>query len=249
MSLIREGATHIGVATDHSLESFRNQLYDGYKTGEGLEPELWRQFHPMEDALRALGLTVWPMVEQEADDGLAAAAVRAAADPAVDRVFICSPDKDMAQCVRTDRIVQLDRRRGITRDEAGVWEKFGVAPTSIPDYLALVGDAADGFPGVPRWGAKSASTVLGRYGNLDAIPQNAADWDVPVRGAAGLAASLKEHRSDADLFKDLAILRTDAPTFTDVEELRWRGATPEFDGVCEQLGQPEMAIRAARLVG
>ena len=171
-SMIREGATHIGVATDHVIESFRNDLYPGYKTGEGIEPALWRQFHPLEDALRAMGVVVWAMVDQEADDALAAAAHRAANDKRVERVFICTPDKDLAQCVRGDRVVQLDRRNRALRNEAGVREKFGVGPASIPDYLALVGDAADGFPGVPGWGAKSAAAVLARYEHLEAIPMD-----------------------------------------------------------------------------
>ena len=170
-SMIRDGATHVGVATDHTVESFRNAMYEGYKTGEGIDPDLWGQFHPLEDVLRAIGVVVWPMIDQEADDGLAAAAVKAGADTAVERVFICTPDKDLAQCVRGDSIVQLDRRRGITRNERGVQEKFGVLPGSIPDYLGLVGDAADGFPGVPKWGAKSAASILAHYRKLEKIPK------------------------------------------------------------------------------
>jgi 5'-3' exonuclease len=199
-TMIREGATHLGMATDHVVESFRNDMYDGYKTGAGIDPELWRQFHPLEDAMRALGVVVWPMVDQEADDALAAAASRASAAPDVDRVLICTPDKDLAQCVRGDSVVQLDRRRGITRNEQGVQEKFGVQPKSIPDYLALVGDAADGFPGVPRWGAKSAGGVLARYHHLEAIPKNESQWDMRTRGAAGLATSLRDHWEEALLF-------------------------------------------------
>jgi 5'-3' exonuclease len=246
-SMLRDGATHLGVATDHVVESFRNDMYDGYKTGDGIDPELWRQFHPLEDALRALGIVVWPMIDQEADDALAAAANRASAVADVDRVFICTPDKDLAQCVRGDSVVQLDRRRRITRDERGVQEKFGVLPESIPDYLALVGDAADGFPGVPRWGAKSAGGVLARYRHLEAIPKDDSQWDIRVRGAVGLAGSLREHWQDALLFRDLATLRTDAEVFDDVDELKWCGPTNNFTAVCERLGATELADEAARL--
>jgi len=247
VSMIRDGATHLGVATDHVVESFRNAMYDGYKTGEGIDPTLWRQFHPLEEALRALGVVVWPMVEQEADDALAAAASRASTSPEVDRVFICSPDKDLAQCVRGDSVVQLDRRRGITRNEQGVKDKFGVSPRSIPDYLALVGDKADGFPGVPRWGAKSAANVLARYQNLEAIPSEESQWDLRIRGATALAASLRDHWADALLFRDLATLRTSAEVFTEVDELRWCGPTSGFAPLCEQLGAPDLAERIARL--
>jgi 5'-3' exonuclease len=248
MSMIRNGASHVGVATDHVVESFRNNMYDGYKTGDGIDPELWRQFHPLEDALRALGVTVWPMIDQEADDGLAAAANRASAAPEVTCVLICTPDKDLAQCVRGDSVVQLDRRRGIMRNERGVREKFGVLPQSIPDYLALVGDSADGFPGIPRWGAKSAGSVLGRYHRLEAIPKDESTWDVSIRGAAALAASLSNRWDDALLFRDLATLRTDADVFNDVDELRWQGPTNDFAPLCERLGAPELADQAARLV-
>lgn len=247
VSLLREGATHVGVATDHVVESFRNHMYAGYKSGEGIDPELWRQFHPLEDALRALGVVVWPMVDQEADDGLAAAAMRASAVPEVQRVFICTPDKDLAQCVRGDSIVQFDRRQEIMRDEQGIVEKFGVLPTSIPDFLAVVGDAADGFPGVPRWGEKSSARVLSRYEHLEAIPQDVAQWDIDVRGAAGLATSLREHWDEALLFRDLATLRTDADVFEDVEELRWKGPTEEFGAVCEQLGATDLKEQVAAL--
>jgi 5'-3' exonuclease len=240
-SMIKEGATHIGVATDHVIESFRNDLYPGYKTGEGIEPALWRQFHPLEDALRAMGVMVWAMVDQEADDALAAAAFRASADPRVERVFICTPDKDLAQCVRDDRIVQLDRRNRAIRNETGVIEKFGVGPGSIPDYLALVGDAADGFPGVPGWGAKSVATVLARYAHLEAIPRDESKWDVNVRGAAKLSASLRDHWQDALLFRDLATLRTDAEVFTSVDEIEWKGPTNAFAPLCQRLGVPELA--------
>lgn len=240
-SLIKEGATHIGVATDHVIESFRNDLYPGYKTGEGIEPALWRQFHPLEEALRAFGVVTWAMVDQEADDALAAAATKAAADPRVERVFICTPDKDLAQCVRGDRVVQFDRRNRALRNEAGVVEKFGVGPASIPDYLALAGDSSDGFPGVPGWGAKSAATVLARYLHLEAIPHEESKWGVDVRGAAKLASSLREHWEDALLFRTLATLRTDAEVFTNVDELEWRGPTAAFAPLCDRLGVPELA--------
>lgn len=240
-SMIKDGATHIGVATDHVIESFRNDLYPGYKTGEGIEPALWRQFHPLEDALRAMGVVTWAMVDEEADDALAAAAARAAADSRVERVFICTPDKDLAQCVHGDRIVQLDRRNRALRNELGVKEKFGVGPASIPDYLALVGDSSDGFPGVPGWGAKSAATVLARYLHLEAIPREESKWDVDVRGAAKLASSLRDHWENALLFRTLATLRTDADVFKNVDELQWQGPTAEFAPLCERLGVPDLA--------
>ena len=240
-SMIKEGATHIGVATDHVIESFRNELYPGYKTGEGIEPALWRQFHPLEEALRAFGVVTWAMVDQEADDALAAAAARAAADRRVERVFICTPDKDLAQCVRGDRIVQFDRRNRSIRNEAGVKEKFGVGPQSIPDYLALVGDSSDGFPGVPGWGEKSAAALLARYEHLEAIPQEVSKWEVSVRGAAKLSQSLREHWEEALLFRTLATLRTDVDVFKNVDELLWRGPTAEFTRLCQRLGVPELA--------
>lgn len=247
IAMLRDGATHVGVATDHTVESFRNAMYDGYKIGDGIEADLWRQFHPLEDALDALGVVVWPMTDQEADDALAAAAMRAARDERVGRVFICTPDKDLAQCVQGERVVQLDRRRGVVFDEGGVREKFGVGPASIPDYLALVGDAADGFPGLPRWGAKSSAAVLARYGHLEAIPAGEGDWDVAVRGAASLARSLREHRDDAFLFRDLATLRTDADVFDDVERLRWRGPRERFAALCGSLGAGDLAGRAENI--
>ncbi|MEZ5065860.1 MAG: 5'-3' exonuclease H3TH domain-containing protein [bacterium] len=247
LSMIEDGATHLGVATDHTVESFRNDLYDGYKTGDGIEPALFRQFHPLEDTLEAAGVRVWRMIDQEADDGLAAAAARAADDSRVSRVLICSPDKDLAQCVRGQRVVQFDRRKREIRDESGVREKFGVGPESIPDWLALVGDSADGFPGVPRWGAKSAAAVLGEYEHLEHIPREVADWSVDVRGAKALAGTLREHWADALLYRDLATLRRDAPVFESVEELRWRGPTPAFADLCARLGTPGLARRAERL--
>lgn len=247
MGMVRDGATHVGVATDHVIESFRNAMYARYKTGDGIDPELWRQFHPLEDTLRALGVVVWPMVDQEADDALAAAATRARKVRSVTRVLICTPDKDLAQCVRGDRVVQLDRRRGVIRNEQGVHEKFGVGPKSIPDYLALVGDAADGFPGLPRWGAKSAGTMLARYDRLEGIPLEESQWDVSIRGATALAASLRTHWDDALLFRDLATLRTDAPVFETIDELEWKGPTADFPALCEGLGAAELAEQATRL--
>ena len=220
--LLRDGATHIGVATDHVIESFRNGLWSGYKTGDGIDPLLFAQFPLLEEALVAAGIMVWPMMEFEADDGLAAAAAIAAADPRVDRVVICTPDKDLAQCVRGTHVVQLNRRTRTFFDEAGVIAKFGVPPASIPDYLALVGDAADGFPGLPGWGAKSTATVLARYGHIDAIPADARDWTVNVGSAAKLAQTLVRDLDKALLFRTLATLRTDIPLFDDVETLRWK---------------------------
>ena len=247
LGMLEGGATHLGVATDHVIESFRNALWPGYKTGEGMDPVLYAQFEPLEEALRALGVAVWPMVEFEADDALAAAAAIAAADARVEQVVICTPDKDLAQCVRGDRVVQLDRRRGEQRDEAGVVKKFGVPPASIPDWLALVGDSADGFPGLPGWGATSAATVLARYGHLERIPERAADWDVSVRGAARLALTLADQGERARLFRALATLRADAPIGTDVDALRWVGPRPELAAWSERLGSPSLQDRAAKL--
>lgn len=233
--LVQEGATHIGVATDHVIESFRNHLWAGYKTGEGIAPELWAQFPLLEEGLEAWGLKVWPMVEFEADDALAAAAVKAADDARVEQVIICTPDKDLAQCVRGTRIVQRDRVRRVTRDEAGVVAKFGVPPVSIPDYLALVGDSADGYPGLPGWGAKSAAKVLARWGHVDRIPDDPRRWDVDVRGAGALAATLAAQRADAMLFRELATLRLDVPVFVSIDELRWQGPTAEVDALRDRL--------------
>src|SRR5271156_96843 len=241
--MIQEGATHIGVATDHVIESFRNDLWPGYKTGEGIEPELFAQFPVLEDALTALGVVVWPMVEFEADDALAAAAFIAASDPTVDRVIICTPDKDLAQCVQGTRVVQLDRRKRITRDESGVIAKFGVKPSSIPDYLALVGDAADGYPGLRGWGAKSASSVLLRFGHLESIPANWRDWGVNANNPAALAETLLRDRGRAFLFRRLATLRTDIPLFTSVEQLRWAGATDPSPPLAKRL---DASLRAER---
>ena len=229
--LLREGATHLGVATDHVIESFRNALWPGYKTGEGIDPDLLAQFPLLEEALVAAGIVVWPMIEFEADDALAAAAARAAADPRVERVIICTPDKDLAQCVRGTSVVQLNRRTRTFFDEAGVVAKFGVPPASIPDYLALVGDAADGFPGLAGWGAKSAAAVLAKFGHLEAIPADPRDWNVNVASPAKLAQVLQRDRDRALLFRELATLRTDIALFDDVETLRWNGqlqSLPEF---------------------
>jgi len=233
--MIGEGATHVGVATDHVIESFRNKLWAGYKTGEGIDPALFSQFQLLEDALAAMGVTVWPMVEFEADDALASAAAIAARDPKVDRVIICTPDKDLGQCVRGTRVVQMDRRKRIIRDEVGVKAKFGVPPASIPDYLALVGDSADGYPGLPGWGAKSTAAVLAKFGHLEAIPADWRDWHVDVMGASSLAATLQRERELAFLFRDLATLRCDIPLFESVDALRYAGPRPEFAALDKQL--------------
>jgi 5'-3' exonuclease len=247
LSLLREdGVTHLGCATDHVIWSWRNERYHGYKTDAGMPPELMAQFELVEEALRALGVVVWPMVEFEADDGLAAAAARFAGHAEVERVVILSPDKDMAQCVREDgRVVTFNRREGRFFDADGVAEKFGVRPASIPDYLALVGDAADGFPGLPGWGAKSTAAVLARYAHLEDIPDSVRAWDLKVRGAASLAQALAEHRGDALLFRELATLRTDAPIpQSEPEELRWRGVDrPAFEALAAQLRSPRLLER------
>ncbi len=235
--------THVGIAFDTVIESFRNGLFAGYKTGEGIEPALWAQFPLAERAMRALGLVTWSMVEFEADDALATMAVRAAADSRVERVFVGTPDKDLAQVVRGDRIVQLDRKNQVVADEAAIRTKFGVAPTSIPDLLALVGDDADGIPGLPKWGMKSAATVLAHYGTLDAIPDDAAAWAVPVRGAAGLAEVLRTHRNEARLYRTLATLRLDVPLAEDVDALRWRVARPELAPLLAELGYERLLER------
>jgi 5'-3' exonuclease len=219
LGMIRGGATHVAVATDHVIESFRNSLWPGYKTGEGIEPDLLSQFNMLEETLSAAGIVVWPMIEFEADDALAAAAAAAARDPRVDRVVICTPDKDLAQCVRGTRVVQLNRRTRVTVDEAGVMLKFGVPPESIPDYLALVGDAADGYPGLPGWGAKSTAAVLAKFLHLESIPADSREWGVTVTGAKTLALTLSTQRDRALLFRTLATLRTDIPLFENVDEL------------------------------
>jgi 5'-3' exonuclease len=235
LGMIHGGATHLGVATDHVIESFRNRIWPGYKTGAGIEPDLLGQFQLLEDALSALGVVVWPMVEYEADDALAAAAAVAARDRRVDRVIICTPDKDLAQCVRGTRVVQLNRRTRRISDEAGVVAKFGVPPLSIPDYLALVGDAADGYPGLPGWGAKSAAAVLARYGHLESIPADWRAWGVNAASPGALAATLGREHSRAQLFRTLATLRTDIPVFDAVEDLEWKGPTPAFAALAVRL--------------
>jgi len=235
IGMLGNGATHIGVATDHVIESFRNDLWPGYKTGEGVEPELLAQFPLLEEALSALGIVVWPMVEFEADDALAAAAMAAAGDQRVERVLICTPDKDLAQCVRGTRIVQLDRRKNIVRDEAGVVARFGVMPASIPDYLALVGDSADGFPGLAGWGAKSAAAVLAKFGHLEFIPSDWREWGVSVASPKALSGILAADRDRALLFRLLATLRTDIPLFASIDQLQWKGATAAFAPLAARL--------------
>jgi 5'-3' exonuclease len=235
LGMIQSGTTHLGVATDHVIESFRNRLWPGYKTSAGVEPELLAQFPLLEEALTALGVVVWPMVEYEADDALASAAAAADRDPRVGRVLICTPDKDLAQSVRGSRVVQLNRRTRVTMDEAGVVAKFGVPPASIPDYLALVGDSADGYPGLKGWGAKSAAAVLARFGHLEDIPEDWRTWKVNAASPAALAATLARDRDHAFLFRDLATLRTDVPVFTSVDELEWRGPTDAFAELAARL--------------
>jgi 5'-3' exonuclease len=244
--MLEDGATHLGVATDHVIESFRNDLWPTYKTGEGIDPLLKSQFPLLEDALTALGVAVWAMVDLEADDALASAAALAAADPRVEQAIICTPDKDLGQCVG-GKVVQLDRRRDILLDADGVHAKFGVAPASIPDWLALVGDSADGFPGLPGFGAKTAAAVLERYGHLEAIPDDAAAWDVTgVRGVDRLATTLAAGREVADRFKVLATLRTDADVGR-VDDWEWTGPAPEFVAWCERFGSPRLASRVEKL--
>jgi 5'-3' exonuclease len=243
--MIKGGATHIAVATDHVIESFRNELWTDYKTGEGIEPDLWAQFPLLEDVLLAAGIIVWPMEEFEADDALAAAAVAADRDARVERVIICTPDKDLAQCVRGTRIVQLNRRTRVTLDEPGVIKKFGVPPVSIPDYLALVGDAADGYPGLPGWGAKSSAAVLAKFGHLESIPLDSREWRVNAANASALAGTLFRERERALLFRTLATLRTDIALFDDVDELRWNGPTPPFAALATQLDAARTETRRA----
>jgi 5'-3' exonuclease len=247
LTLLEEGATHVGVATDHVIESFRNDLWPTYKDGSGVDPLLKAQFPLVEEALEAAGFLVWAMVDCEADDALGAAAAQLKDDPRVERVIICTPDKDMGQCVTDDgRVVQLDRRKGTLFDRDGVIEKFGVPPESIPDWLALVGDSADGFPGVTGWGAKSAATVLAHYGHVEAIPPMADDWEVGVRGAGRLAANLRENVEDALLFRRIATLELDSIT-TSVDELEWRGPREELLALADDLDAPGLAERAVRL--
>jgi 5'-3' exonuclease len=235
LGMMTVGVTHIAVATDHVIESFRNKLWPGYKTGEGIPPDLFSQFALLEEMLAALGVVVWPMVEYEADDALAAGAAIAARDDRVEQVFICTPDKDLAQSVRGTRIVQMDRRTRTVRDEAGVMARFGVPPESIPDYLALVGDSSDGYPGLPGWGAKSAAAVLAKFRHLEAIPDDWTEWRVNASRASALAATLARERDRALLFRDLATLRTDLPLFDNVDQLKWMGPTKAFAAFAARL--------------
>jgi 5'-3' exonuclease len=248
LALLREdGVTHMGVAFDHVIESFRNELFAGYKTSEGVPDDLMAQFPLAERAAHALGVVVWPMVEFEADDALATAAARWKDAPGVEQVVICTPDKDMAQCVCGDKVVCLDRMRRKTLDEPGVRDKFGVGPSSIADWLALVGDSADGYPGVPRWGSKTAAALLAGYGRIDDIPDEEARWTVAVRGAAALAQSLRDHRKDVALYRTLATLRTDVPLKEDLDDLRWRGARrEELTALCREIGEEDFLERVPR---
>lgn len=245
ISMLEKGATHIGVATDHVIESFRNDLYPNYKTGEGIIPELYSQFGILEEGLELMGVKTWAMVEFEADDALASAAVKAASIPNVTRVFICTPDKDLSQCVSGDRVIQLDRMRNTTRNEEGVVTKFGVGPKSIADFLALVGDSADGYPGLKGWGAKAAASVLSKYPHLEDIPKLAHHWDPSIRSAKKLSATLNECWDEAILYRELARLRLDVDVFHDIEELLWKEPMPGFEDFCTRLRAPELAKRAA----
>lgn len=248
LSLVREDrVTHAAVAFDHVIESFRNEMFSGYKTGEGVPEELMSQFTLAERASHALGIVTWPMVGFEADDALATAAARWAHAPGVEQVLICTPDKDLAQCVTGQRVVRFDRMRRLLLDEAGVVEKFGIPPGSIPDWLALVGDSADGIPGIPRWGEKAASTLLARYGRIEDIPDDAGRWDVPVRGAAALASNLAARREDAALYKRLATLRTDVPLTETLEDLQWTGARrAELEALCHEIEDENFPARVPR---
>jgi 5'-3' exonuclease len=244
LSMIERGATHIGVATDRVIESFRNDLYSGYKTSEGIPPALHTQFPILEEALEAMGVMVWPMVYFEADDALASAAGKAAADDRVGQVFICTPDKDLGQCVVGTRVVQLDRRRDIVRDEAGVVAKFGVSPQSIPDYLAVVGDSADGYPGLLGWGTKAAALALSQYPHLEDIPKDWREWHPSIRKARPLSESLFNSWDDALLFRLLATLRLDVPVFETVDETRWNGPRSTFEQHCQRMNAPGLFSRA-----
>jgi 5'-3' exonuclease len=252
LGMIRNGAAHIAVATDHVIESFRNKLWTGYKTSAGVPRDLLAQFQPLEDVLSAAGITVWPMIEFEADDALASGAGVAARDKRVKQVIICTPDKDLAQCVMGTRVVQLSRRTNVTLDETGVVKKFGVKPESIPDYLALVGDAADGYPGLPGWGAKSSAAVLSKFQHLESIPVDCRDWRVNAMNASALAATLQEQLEQVLLFRTLATLRTDIKLFDDVEQLRWKGPKPEFESIAARLdaakggSRPEGSNKSSR---
>jgi 5'-3' exonuclease len=244
LSMIEGGTTHVGVATDHVIESFRNDLYPGYKTGEGVDPALLSQFPILEKALQSMGVLVWPMIEFEADDALASAAAKAAKDKRVGRIIICTPDKDLSQCVVGSRVVQLDRRHESLRDETGVVEKFGIKPSSIPDYLAVVGDSADGFPGIAGWGAKAAEAVFSRYAHLEDIPKDWRRWDPTIRRARPLAEALFTAWDSALLFRTLATLRVDVPVFRSIDELRWRGPAKDFKRTCERMKAPDLFRRA-----
>ena len=244
LSMIEAGATHVGVATDHVIESFRNDLYLGYKTSEGVDPALLSQFPILEDALQSMGVVVWPMIEVEADDALASAATKAAQDDRVRQVLICTPDKDLGQCVVGSRVVQLDRRRETLRDEAGVIAKFGIKPSSIPDYLAVVGDSADGYPGIAGWGAKTAAAVFSQYPHLEDIPNDWRRWDPIIRRARPLAESLFAAWGDALLFRTLATLRVDVPVFTSIDDLLWKGPAEDFKRTSERLRAPVLFRRA-----
>lgn len=247
LNLLRDGATHLAVATDQVIESFRNELWPGYKSGEGIDPTLYSQFPILEEALDAMGVVVWPMVEFEADDAMAAGAALATRDDRVSEVLLCTPDKDLAQCVEGSRVIQFDRRQRLRIDQAGVRKKFGVEPESIPDYLALVGDSADGFPGLPGWGAKSASTVLAQYVHLENIPDSADDWQVQVRGKQRLAQTLATRRELALLFRKIATVVRDAPVSKSVDDLEWRGPRPEFATVAKWMRATDLERQARAL--
>jgi 5'-3' exonuclease len=246
LGILSGGATHIAVATDHVIESFRNALWPGYKTGEGIDPDLWAQFPLLEETLSSAGITVWPMVEFEADDALAAGAMAAARDARVDRVIICTPDKDLGQCVTGTRVVQLNRRTRVTLDEAGIVQKFGVSPASIPDYLALVGDASDGYPGLPGWGAKSTAAVIAKFGHLESIPEDWREWHVNASSASALAHTLAEQRDQAMLFRTLATLRTDIALFDGVDQLKWNGPTPGFTALAARFDAAKTESKRTR---
>lgn len=252
LSMLDQGATHVGVATDHVVESFRNDLYAGYKTSEGVPPELLSQFPILEEALEAFGIVVWPEVYFEADDALASAAAKAAQDQRVEQVIICTPDKDLGQCVVGTRVVQLDRRRDSIRDEAGVISKFGVKPQSIPDYLGVVGDAADGFPGIRAWGPKAAASVFSQYSHLENVPRDWRNWHPSIGRARTLAESLFNSWNDALLFRTLATLRLDVPVFSAIDDLRWKGPRSDVEKLCQRLNSTNllaMVERLARSVG
>jgi len=247
LTLLEDGVTHLGVATDYVIESFRNDLYPGYKDGSGLDPEILNQFRPLEEALTACGIATYPMVEYEADDGMASLVRVAVADERVDKVLVCTPDKDLAQCVQAGRVLQFDRRRGKMFDVADIVEKYGVEPESIPDYLGLVGDSADGFPGLPGWGAKSAAAVLARYKHIEHIPRAAGQWDITVRSGAKLAKTLADHLDEALLFRRIATLEADAPTASSVDELCWTGPADNLAEVADSLDAPDLVKRTAKL--